>query len=190
MNPIIDTLVDIRDGNQYELIRINDQWWFNENLRYQSEGAVAFQNEEHKVEQRGFLYPYSESKSVCPTGWKLPTVSEYDDLLDYLAGTSTLGLWSTPIEWDGPVFCIQGFRFQQTGYQHKRRFKAPDSMNFWLDDQVPGHHVHIYLERSKKVNPPMLLFHHEHERRKPIIGKRSFAVRCVCSVEEEKKSPY
>ena len=182
VQPIVDTLLDTRDGNRYELIKINDQWWFNQNLRSRTPGAVIFEQEESRVAQRGFLYPYSESKLVCPPGWKLPTLSEYDELLDYLAGKSTSGLWSTSVEWEDEAFSIKGFRFHQTGYQHKRKFKAPDSMNFWLDGPGPGHHVHIYLERSKKPHPPMLLFSHEHETRKPIIAKRSFAVRCVCKV--------
>jgi uncharacterized protein (TIGR02145 family) len=109
-----DTLTDI-DGNVYNIIKIGDQIWMKENLnttRFRNGDAIpttspAFRDISGDTEQiyqwpyggditnvkeYGRLYTFyaaSDSRGVCPSGWHLPSLTEWNKLIT-LAGTQQL----------------------------------------------------------------------------------------------------
>lgn len=99
------------DGNTYPTIRIGDQIWMQENLkvtRFQN-GTSLKQLKYHSdwteksssgyytnVETASFGYIYNgysiiENQNICPSGWHVPTESEWRTLINYLGGASVAG---------------------------------------------------------------------------------------------------
>ncbi len=103
------------DGNEYKTIKIGNQIWFTENLRTTkyadgssinfvtdntqwanaSSGAYCwYQNNNIHETPEGKLYNWyaaSDNRNLCPEGFRVPTVSDFNTLIDYLGGTDVAG---------------------------------------------------------------------------------------------------
>lgn len=122
------TVRDI-DGNTYNTIILGTQMWMKENLKVKhynngdsiahiknnalwgssSTGACcAYMNLGSNTEIYGYLYNFyavSDSRKICPTGWRIPTDEEWTALSDFLGGSNIAGAklkesgtehWSSP----------------------------------------------------------------------------------------------
>ena len=130
------------DGNKYNTIRIGDQIWMQENLR-----VTKFQNGTSLkplsypgnwtdinssgyytiVDNPSFGYIYNgfviiDNQNICPPGWHVPTISEWNTLIDYLGGSSIAGgkmKESSDLYWISPNIGaknISGFTALPNGY--------------------------------------------------------------------------
>ena len=107
------------DGNVYKTVVIGTQTWMAENLKTSkysdgtpipnvsenmewsklSTGAWAYYNNDlQKNTKHGKLYNWyvvnptiNGNKNVCPTGWHIPSNTEWTSLTDYLGGASVAG---------------------------------------------------------------------------------------------------
>jgi uncharacterized protein (TIGR02145 family) len=105
------TITDI-DGNIYNTIIIGSQKWMKENLKttryrngdgigtthpatyyYMGESTPKYQWAYNGIDSLadiyGRLYTWyaaTDNRNVCPTGWHLPSYSEFKTLIDYLGG--------------------------------------------------------------------------------------------------------
>lgn len=116
-NCIYDTLVDARDGQVYKTVKIGDQVWMAENLNFASEGSFCIKA--NNCKGNGRLYgrkvmfdTVSACKTraecdailpvqgVCPDGWHVSTVSDWDRLFAAIGNKIALtllvkdGAWS------------------------------------------------------------------------------------------------
>jgi uncharacterized protein (TIGR02145 family) len=180
-----NSFTDPRDGKTYPLIQIDTLWWFNENLDFETVASHSI-DEHFGNGVKGRLYSYRESKTVCPEGWRLPTVKEFDQLFSKVAGENHSMVEELPFNW-GNINSANpsGFHFQQTGMTNRKKFRSEESFNLWLEDHIPeeAHHVHMYDVTRKDDSDKLTLFRHTHEEHNPIRKKRKLAVRCVCEVE-------
>ena len=131
-NSVKNSVNDI-EGNTYETIKIGNQEWFIENLKTSkyndgssiknvikdnkweklNSGAWCYYNNDEKFNSDyGKLYNWyaisstiNGNKNVCPTGWHVPTDSEWSRLVEYLSGKDNAGgfmkevgttFWNTP----------------------------------------------------------------------------------------------
>jgi uncharacterized protein (TIGR02145 family) len=102
-------------GNTYQTARIGDQIWMAENLRTEryadntiipqvtdgtawinlSTGAYCwFDNNSNYDVPQGKLYNWyavADDRGLCPTGWQVPTDTDFGILIDFLGGSSVAG---------------------------------------------------------------------------------------------------
>jgi len=88
-----DTIIDNRDGKKYKTVTVGKQTWMAENLNYQSDSCKCwcYNNDTSKCNQYGRLYHWKTAKTVCPSGWRLPTRQDWKTLVDYAGGWPIAG---------------------------------------------------------------------------------------------------
>ncbi|TSA35503.1 MAG: hypothetical protein D4R64_09525 [Porphyromonadaceae bacterium] len=100
-NRQVDILTDSRDGNRYRIVKIGENWWMAENLRYgtpvpcnttQTNNDLAeflYFNNSINFEKYGGLYTWVEAnyypspalfRDICPTGWRIPSPDQWSGL--------------------------------------------------------------------------------------------------------------
>lgn len=77
---------DSRDSVKYKAVKIGDQWWMAENLKYKQGVAACYKNDSTICKEYGRLYSWDEAEEACPPGWHLPQVSEVETLLKNVGG--------------------------------------------------------------------------------------------------------
>lgn len=123
--PEYSYMVDERDGNQYKIVTIADQTWFAENLRFNKEltigvEATAWEQiwyankpaysplnlQKDSVSKYGYLYNWfaiTKTENLCPDGWKIPSNSDWDKLINVLGGSKVAGgKMKAKTMWDSP----------------------------------------------------------------------------------------
>lgn len=161
------------------MVQIDSVWWMNANLSFLTETSHPFSPE--ITSESGRLYTYPEAKNVCPSGWELPSLAQFDALSQVIGKVNERGNMVAPKGWSQGVPGHGLWLFHKTGMSHKKRLVEISSYNFWLESTD-----------SKKVNQAQLkdvgnsdggeelnLSKYTYKRTKAIRQKRKMAVRCV-----------
>jgi uncharacterized protein (TIGR02145 family) len=83
---------DERDGKIYVYVDIGGQIWMAENLNYETESSVCYEDDPENCKIYGRLYNWETAMAnICPDGWNLPSQEEWNILIDYVGGISTAG---------------------------------------------------------------------------------------------------
>ncbi|MET0464089.1 MAG: FISUMP domain-containing protein [Chitinophagaceae bacterium] len=93
-----DTLVDRRDGQKYPTACIGDQRWMAANLNWAGAG-ICYNSNAQSCATHGRLYTITEVvgnqrsatnpsgvKGICPEGWHVPSLAEYEQLVRTVGG--------------------------------------------------------------------------------------------------------
>lgn len=83
-----DYIVDDRDGQAYKIVTIGSQIWMAQNLNYDDANSYCYGNKDENCSQFGRLY---YGTNHCPAGWHLPTIDEWNVLIDFVGGVSVAG---------------------------------------------------------------------------------------------------
>jgi uncharacterized protein (TIGR02145 family) len=107
--PLKGYYTDIRDGYQYKVVQIGNDFWLGENLNYgtmiglnstQKDNGIIEKycpgNDEAKCKEYGGLYTWNEMmnyisgsrRGICPEGTHLPTVGDWEGLKSYLGSNA------------------------------------------------------------------------------------------------------
>ncbi len=146
---------DDRDGTTYKIVQIGNQCWMAENLKYgvfvqsnvptdnQINNNVvefyAMNNNESNVDTYGGLYQWSEAmnytdvaetRGICPSGFHLPSESEWNQLVIHLGGNNVAGEHLKQDGTTGFDALFGGQRVQQGSFQ-----SYGQSAYFWSSTQ-------------------------------------------------------
>ena len=116
-NVIVGTVMDSRDGQVYKTVTIGSQTWMAENLNYNSNERLSlpsacYKDSASNCAKYGRYYswavavgksegacgnthncslPSGSINGICPSGWHLPSKTEWDTLLTAVGGESIAG---------------------------------------------------------------------------------------------------
>ena len=103
-NQMVSELIDIRDGQKYQIAQLGGRWWMAECLRYGTKidpWSVGFQDNNeperivtedcisHKIYSvyswyEALNYNLKDNHGICPDGWHIPSIKEWRSLFsDY-----------------------------------------------------------------------------------------------------------
>lgn len=183
--------IDSRDGKKYGYVEINGLSWMTDNLEYEAENTLNFNDSLVNYNTTGLYYHVTEFNKVCPNGWRIPNVEDWMSYFKYLAELDgEVDLSITNI--DKPVhYTVANYnkkidmfdknspmKLRPTGRIEGGILNKPTSYaDFWVVDpneEVEGtSHIHM-------MNPWTTIHSHKHHL-KPRQKKklRMFMVRCV-----------
>lgn len=82
------SFIDKRDGLSYKFVKIGTQIWMAQNLKYKIDDSFCHSRNNDSIlyNTYGRLYSFEKAKNACPPGWHLPSVSEWEQLINHLGG--------------------------------------------------------------------------------------------------------
>jgi len=118
------TFIDGRDMREYRSVCIGDQTWMAENLKYAGAGGVCYEFMDTLCMTHGRMYRLGELtnyqtstdstvvRGLCPEGWHVPSLAEYQKLFETVGGISTAGpKLMAPDYWEKPNNFTDEFDF-------------------------------------------------------------------------------
>ena len=82
---------DSRDNKVYKLVKIGNQTWMAENLNYNAANSRCYSDNPANCAKYGRLYDWATAKTICPSGWHLPSKTEWAALITAVGGEETAG---------------------------------------------------------------------------------------------------
>jgi len=157
---------DNRDGYVYKIEKIGNQVWIVENLRYKtSSGCWAYDDDESYASKYGYLYDYETAKTACPSGWTLPSKSDFDTLLENYGEDGTAAYKELITDGDSGFSTL----FGGCRYDNGIFYGLNDYAHFWsASEQSSRHAWFLYLFGNHK-KAGMGTFHKSY----------GFSVRCL-----------
>lgn len=158
-----ETTVSDFDGNIYETVKIGDQTWMKENLKTTKlNNGVSIENMTDNFgwsetmspaycwyecvpankDIFGGIYNYTAVSTgrLCPQGWHVPSIDDWNELVDYLGGIAAAGgkmKESGTEHWNSPnsdATNQSGFTGLPGGYRSFRDgafFSVKDNASWW-----------------------------------------------------------
>ena len=103
---VVGTMKDSRDDQIYKTVKIGNQVWMAENLRYENRQLyswpVAVGKSNGECYQKYCHLGKGKVKGLCPTGWHLPSEVEFQTLIDSAGGEVIAGrMLKSKSVWNG-----------------------------------------------------------------------------------------
>lgn len=171
------TFTDSRDGQVYTYTEIDSVFWMTQNLNFASGNSWYYDDNSDYADTYGRLYDFDAALNACPVGWHLPSGDEWQNLVDFLGGSSAAGgilkeegtdHWISPNQGatDGVDFTARpgGYRDSLGNYDNINEYAY-----FWTSDTQPGNNASVRLMYNYNTMVDLVF-----------LGRKSgFSIRCV-----------
>jgi len=170
LNPKVNyiALVDTRDHKVYWTVKIGEKEWFAQNLDFDLAEMSWYYDNNPQNSLYGKLYAGKaltiNQQGICPETWHIPTIEEWNDLIENSGGLKTVGKNlkdSSPLYWrtsnmarsndSGMTVLPAGSRDSKPSYANMGKYTF-----FWTstpDQKVAGSFLNIDLGFMRdKVN--------------------------------------
>ncbi len=169
------SFTDPRDGQSYKIVKIGNQWWFAQNLNYQTGNSWCYDNNPANCATFGRLYDWQTAMAACPNGWHIPSDSEWVQLITYLGGENLAGgKMKTITGWDAPNINAtdsSGFSALPGGIINSNGFYGIGSVGYWWSSTENGNLFAWDIElRNNSENVTRYSFANKQD---------GFSVRCI-----------
>jgi uncharacterized protein (TIGR02145 family) len=141
-----------RDGNSYRTVKIGSQTWMAENLNVRTKDSWCYNNNESKsnCQKYGRLYTWNAAMEACPSGWHLPSKSEFEMLIEAVGGEWKAGkMLKSKTGWSGSGNGTDAYAFSALpaglrDYDGYFRSEG-DCANFWSSTGYDSNHAYSML---------------------------------------------
>jgi uncharacterized protein (TIGR02145 family) len=189
-----DTVIDKRDGQKYSTIVIGNKIWFQENLRYKTNlSYCSILNKKENECNNGNYYSNKELDSICPRGWHVATIDEWEDYINILLSKKGILKDGLKIVTLPPPKTIVAalkninllepnlLNLTSAGWVEGKKMMNPKNLNLWVvDTHTNDSKYHLHVGETGYA-----IHSHVHN----IIDKprriRMFNVRCVCEAKNK-----
>jgi uncharacterized protein (TIGR02145 family) len=76
-------------GKSYKTVNINGVVWMAENLSLLVKDSWFYQDNALYGEKHGMLYTWQAAMETCPQGWKLPSVQDWQEMINSFGNESS-----------------------------------------------------------------------------------------------------
>ncbi len=188
---------DLRDGQVYRKVTIGEQIWMAENLNYETEESLCYNDADSNCTKYGRLYSWPAAmdsagtwstngmgcgyrecsptypvRGVCPEGWHLPSKTEFEALITAVGGKDGAGtaLKSTSgWYYDGNGTDDFGFSALPAGYRQGEYDYEGRQTYFWSSNR--GYRGYPYTMDLYHSSAKAYVYDHDNYYR--------FSVRCL-----------
>ncbi len=192
---IVGSMTDSRDGKNYKTVTIGSQTWMAQNLNYETENSYCYNDTASYCAKYGRLYTWAAAvdkteddcgfghicflpsgviQGACPTGWHLPSQTEWNSLFTAIGGYSTAGkALKSSSGWRNGGYGTDVFSFSAlpAGYgssDGSEQFEGGGAY-FWSSTEIGSNSslvISLYYDRDSGA-------------RSPTFKNDGFSVRCV-----------
>lgn len=200
--PAKGSFKDSRDGKTYKTVKVGKQTWMAENLNLHMDDSWCYDRKIDNCKKYGRLYTWKKAEKACPEGWRLPSRTEWRDLVSYVSENSKTkpgNALRTKDDWKvkkkkkrifdqhtgEPIYLDEyevintgtdeiGFSALPAGFVSKdgRSDKIKERALFWSSTKEKG-------KKSKKAYARLLEFGDENIQENKYSTDNAFSVRCV-----------
>ncbi|MBO6076170.1 MAG: hypothetical protein J6P15_03460, partial [Fibrobacter sp.] len=82
-NIIKSEILDVKSGNSYKTIQFGPYTWMAENANYKVSKSSCYDGDYENCESNGRLYQSMNADQACPSGFKIPSETDYEYMLKF-----------------------------------------------------------------------------------------------------------
>ncbi len=175
------TFTDPRDDQTYKTVKIGNQVWMAENLKYKIRGSCCYDGHFANCEKYGRLYTWDAAFDACLPGWHLPTKEEFETLLVNVGGIEFAGkMLKSKQGWDEDGNGIDKYGFNVLPAGYRGNVDYIDS-GYSFDDAGMNAYFWSYTEDDEDYAYFLTLdCYSESARLEDYTDKeKAFSVRCI-----------
>ncbi|NQU84799.1 MAG: fibrobacter succinogenes major paralogous domain-containing protein [Mariniphaga sp.] len=175
-NLLAGIFIDPRDNNKYSIVKIGEQIWMGENIRYNVDSDCrAYNNNEYLVNSFGRLYSWASAQNACPEGWHLPSDAEWTKLSDFLGGYLVAG---------GKLKTISGWYSNGNGTDDYGFSLLPGGFSFATHFNSFGQMANLWSSTTTEHNSNYAWYRYVNYRgsalvQRSILKNNRFSARCI-----------